>query len=325
MLCVWSAILSSLFIDVSLASQWSARYTGYSTFPENEIWTQWYNTDKPTTYGGDDESLYSIRKRGWEVCPGYNILSAQCRRVGSTETFTESNLLQKVGLDTLYRPCTKGGLYCRNQDQPLGVKCQDYEVRFRCTSGSVTDEAVYTWVAVLAVVFLVIPIAWVVVINLKRRYCPAPEEERRDPVSATERGSSVTSETDPSLVDSPPTYEALFGGGSPVDLTFGSTSTLLNSETQLPNSVVNPYPVLSDEVFNNQPSTSENNADDTSGQNNNSSGNGSSSRRTRILPGMHLEVLSIMRRLSVGQPTPPPSYADAIIKLGLPFPTKDSN
>lgn len=176
----------------------------------------------------------------------------------------------------------------------------------------------------LAVVFLVIPIAWVVIINLKRRYCPAPEEERRDPVSATERGS-VSSVTDPSLVDSPPTYEALFGGGSPVDLTFGSTSTLLNNEAQRPNSVVNPYPVLAEEGSNDQPSTSENNADDTSGQNNNNSENGNAPRRTRILPGMHLPVLSLMRRLSVGQPTPPPTYADAIIKLGLPFPKKDSS
>lgn len=33
---VWSAVVASLFTEVSLASQWSARYSGYNTFPENE-------------------------------------------------------------------------------------------------------------------------------------------------------------------------------------------------------------------------------------------------------------------------------------------------
>lgn len=90
-------------------------------------WTPWLNRDSPGGVG-DFETLQSFLQAGQVPQSCSTPQKIECRRRGTT---------QLVGTGTLSNgeriTCepNKGG-YCYNNQQPPGVRCGDYEVRFLC-------------------------------------------------------------------------------------------------------------------------------------------------------------------------------------------------
>jgi len=90
-------------------------------------WTQWFNSDTPDGCG-DEETLERLRDTFDDVC---NVIIAMEKRVEKQAVCVEGVDVDEI---VLRKDSIEEGLFCDNSDQPLGVRCPDYSVRFLCVA-----------------------------------------------------------------------------------------------------------------------------------------------------------------------------------------------
>lgn len=305
-------------------------------------WTSWYNTDNPRFGRGDDESVNSIRKRGFDVCDGNEPLDAICRMTSDTATVFNEHTTTFTR-DILFVPCSAQGVICRDLDQKnYNHNCSDYSVRFECLVLHKQDRSENLGIiAVAAGLSVIVPILCVLVMHVMRLV-----KERRNQ-GQLRRGSTSSSDSQEAmnqdqaiqteLGDAPPTYDQLFGAD------FGSTAALLGSSFPQSTNINN------GEANNSGPSTSQ-----TDSEEGNTTPNGSiysvsdgqldtisltsiqtenetlPPQRGFRLPGMHISIFDLITsqqddgQTSQVSPTsldyiqtPPPTYKDALALFGL--------
>lgn len=173
-------------------------------------WTGWYNTDRPYSHGvGDDESVNSIRNRGYEICLGHSPVGAVCRdAVNEAITFNEDT--RQLAYDHLYLPCNSLGVICRHEDQMnSNATCRDYEIRFECLVPRVTAAPENLGIiGVAAGLSVLVPILCVAIMHIVRLYRARNRLGEGPPVLNTEQSAQTES------ADLPPSYAALFGDGT---------------------------------------------------------------------------------------------------------------
>lgn len=289
------------------------------------MWTGWYNTDDPATSADDDESVVSIRKRGYEICNGNSPIDALCRDAKDPSILFN---VETTGYsrDRLLVPCNTFGLICRNGDQ-LNSTCRDYEIRFECLNANELPAPENLGViGVAAGLSVIVPILCVAIMHVARLI-----KDRRNP-----RGQSLVGNSEQSVQtessDLPPSYSVLFGedttDGDSVSTNVSSVGISLtdsSGDLRLQHSRLSSGSLVSmaDYQFNLNPSAIE----DGASQNTQSANDNRcrTSWRSRF-PNMHLSVFDLIyssgQRSEPTSPdlsyiqTPPPSYKDAIIILG---------
>ncbi|XP_021374082.1 uncharacterized protein LOC110463626 isoform X2 [Mizuhopecten yessoensis] len=282
-------------------------------------WTIWYNRLPDDI--GDDQSWTTIKNHGYTVCGTEKPELAECRVVGSDESFTERNA-GVIAPDYLSEPCTKDGLVCYNYNAN-NRRCHDYEVRFFCPYTDTDDKeersADYGLVALAAGLSVLIPLLCVVVLQCIRQV-RVKRALRARSQAARDHFSNLRSEpVDPTTFTSPPTYESLFSNGQSFPTGTGRDA-LLQSETTNSSSVDLSHV---NEGFSHDDSTQ-------TGIYQISTGSvlptDTGSRLTNLqrFPGMHLSIEDIILLNSGSQRTPPPAYNDAMVIVG-PIPPKYSD
>ncbi|XP_076461744.1 uncharacterized protein LOC143294198 [Babylonia areolata] len=86
-------------------------------------WTPWMNGHHPSA-DGEIETISALRK-GAQFCASPDITAIQCQLVDNQTLSTQVQAV--VTCDLRY-----DGLVCRQQDQPAGITCPDFQVRFLC-------------------------------------------------------------------------------------------------------------------------------------------------------------------------------------------------
>ncbi|XP_045199478.2 uncharacterized protein LOC123553852 isoform X2 [Mercenaria mercenaria] len=290
------------------------------------MWTGWYNTDTPTTGGGDDESIASIRKRGYEICDGNSPIDTICRDVRAHANMFNSETTE-FAKDKLFIPCNTLGLLCRNQDQRNST-CRDYEIRFECLSASELPAPENLGViGVAAGLSVIVPILCVAIMHIARLM----KEHRNLSRQSLVGNSEQSVQTD--LADLPPSYSFLFG-----EDTADSESGLANinparisltgssGDLRLPNTRLSSSSLQS--VTENQTNLNASFQGE-EGVSQTAQSSSDTQRRTSWrsrFPNMHLSVFDLFypsgQRSEPPSPdlsyvqTPPPTYKDAIVILG---------
>lgn len=318
-----------------------AIYDDYETSHTRQ-WTSWYNTDTPKYGGGDDESINSIRKRGFEVCDGNEPLDAICRIATDPATvFNERTTT--FTRDALFLPCSAQGVICRDIDQRgYNRNCSDYSIRFECLVINKPDRSENLGIiAVAAGLSVIVPILCVLVMHVMRLVKERRNQgqSRRGSTSSADSRDAINQDQaiQTELGDAPPTYDQLFGAN------FGSTDTLLGSSFPPSTSVVN-----NSEASNAEPSTSQTDSAERSSSPNGSLYSISDGQLDTIslnsvhleneslppqrgfrVPGMHISIFDLMTSQTDGQTsqispnsldyiqTPPPTYKDALALFGI--------
>lgn len=291
------------------------------------IWSGWYNTDTPRDNGLDDESVTSIRKRGYEVCDGNSPIDAICRDARKQGNLFNSETLHYLD-QILAIPCNTEGLLCRKEDQ-INRTCGDYEIKFECLSAKKipTPENLGV-IGVAAGLSVIVPILCVAIMHLIRLM-----KERRNGVrQSLMENPEVSVQTEAS--DLPPSYSILFGvsdeNAAPVTSSSNQSSTTVSltdssGNIQLPSTRLSSNNLQS--VTDSQTSSSSQPQGEVHSQTSQlpSDIQVRSAWRSRF-PNMHLSIFDIFN--SQGQSsatpspdlsyiqTPPPTYGDAIIILG---------
>ena len=95
-------------------------------------WSSWFDRDDPS--GTGDYEILSKLHDNKKLCD--NPIAVEGRIKGSGETVTTQNV-----------ELTRTGLICRNNKQPVGKHCFDYEARFCCDKSgniNVTKDSSYS-------------------------------------------------------------------------------------------------------------------------------------------------------------------------------------
>lgn len=301
-------IVYNLVVSMSLCSilvQGNTTVTGY--------WTQWFDVDTPRVGVGDVETVSAIENEGPSICDEqYFIYQSECR------THIFDNWLEFTGRDahlapdTLFNACTKTGLECRNEDQPMEATCRDYQIRFYCAlpiGKDIIKEDNSSMIALAAGLTFLFPIIVALIINVCHRHCRKKPANRLPIVARSRSRDSIVNQA---LFDAPPSYNLLFGH----DSTVVSTEHLIQSETQTsheeplsnehrPNQICIHTLPSSNNLSMDSESVSE--ADSCYRQ---------FRDRIKKLPGMHLSVMDMYNQYRDGSSTtPPPSYNEALVIL----------
>ena len=105
-------------------------------FSENCAWTGWKDRDDPG--GNYDNEIFGNAETPGQGC---NDLLLEARVKGSLSSFrvaSPADVLEQTGeVVVLAEGPNASGLSCKNSDQTDG-RCEDYEVRFCCSTGDRT-------------------------------------------------------------------------------------------------------------------------------------------------------------------------------------------
>ncbi|CAC5411962.1 unnamed protein product [Mytilus coruscus] len=276
-------------------------------------WTQWYDVDTPRVGIGDVETVSAIEREGLSICDKqYFIYHSECRThiFDNWLEFTERDA--HLAPDKLHNACTKTGLECRNEDQPMEATCRDYQVRFYCAlpiGKDIIKEDNSSMIALAAGLTFLFPIVVALIINVCNRYCRKKPANRLPIVARSRSRDSIVNQA---LFDAPPSYNLLFSHNS----TVVSTENLIQSETRTsheesisndhqPNQICIHTLPSSNSLPINSESVSE--ADSCYRQ---------FRDRIKKLPGMHLSVMDMYNQYrDSSSTTPPPSYNEALVIL----------
>jgi len=88
-------------------------------------WTEWFDSDNADGCG-DDETLDRLRDfYPDKVCDAIITMESRIEAAATCVTGITGDIILKTNSRT-------EGLFCDNADQPLGIRCPDYSVRFLC-------------------------------------------------------------------------------------------------------------------------------------------------------------------------------------------------
>lgn len=221
--------------------------------------------------------------------------------------FTEKDA--HLAPDNLHDPCTRNGLECRNEDQPMGVTCRNYQVRFFCAGEDkkevVTDNS--SMIALAAGLTFLFPIVVALAINICKNNCCKRGNDQ--PRQVDRSVSTETTFGQQSLFDLPPSYSCLFGNNSTAlstEFLVSPSSTNINDSDQSESQ--SHHPTLSSMPSSNSIAMCSLADIESRYQ--------QFRERLKQQPGMHLSVLELLNNpTTAGSTTPPPSYNDALIIL----------